>query len=242
MVESKGSQKKRVKNSQSKLFSVNERKARAQKIIALLEVATKNMRPTLSTLIIQDYGRDPFLILISCLLSLRARDSSTINICTRLFSNISKPQDIINISLEDLEKLIYPVNYYKVKAKTLKSVCQELITRFNGKVPNNQEDLLSMKGVGPKTSALVLAEGFGIPAIIVDVHMHRVSNRLGIISTTTVKETEQELKAIIPENKWIDLNRLFVTWGQNICVPISPFCSKCVLLPLCQQKGVISQR
>ncbi len=224
------------------LFTLEERKASILKGIALLEKATQGMLPPLIDIIIQEYGKDPFLILIACLLSLRARDTSTIHICRRLFIKVRSPQALLKLSIEEIQEILRPLNFYRKKAYVLHSVCQELITRFKGEVPSNEEDLLSLKGVGRKTATLVLGKAFDIPAICVDTHVHRVSNRLGWVETKTVDETEEALKQIVPRSKWIELNRLLVTWGQNICVPISPFCSKCVLFSLCPKIGVTKRR
>lgn len=222
--------------------AIYERKLRAQKVIALLEQATKSMRPPLTDLIIEKYGRKPYLILISCLLSLRARDTSTIHICDRLFSRIQSPEALVLLSQEELEKLIYPVTFYHRKAAILHSVSQELLERFDGNVPNTEKALLSISGIGRKTAALVLGHAFGIPALCVDIHVHRISNRLGLVHTTRTIDTETELKKIIDRKYWIAFNRLLVIWGQNICVPISPRCSSCILLPLCLQNGVTRHR
>lgn len=232
----------RVKYISKNPPSPQENKVRAQKVIALLEEATKHMRPSLTSQIIDLYGRDPFLILISCLLSLRARDSSTITICERLFSHIRTPQALSQLSITQIEHLIYPVNFYKRKAAVLHDIAGDLLERFNGVVPRTEQELLSLPGVGRKTAALVLGTGFGIPALCVDIHVHRISNRLGLVSTTKTIDTERELKKIIPQNQWIEINRLLVIWGQNICVPLSPKCSACVLLPICPQIGVIRHR
>jgi endonuclease III len=222
--------------------SIHERKLRAQKIIALLEEATKNMRPPLTNQIVDLYGRDPYLILISCLLSLRARDTSTIHVCERLFAQVKTPAAMVALSLDQIEHLIYPVNFYRRKAAVLKSVSLVLLEQFNGKVPSDKKALLSISGIGPKTAALVLGHAFGIPAICVDIHVHRISNRLGLIQTTRTIDTERELELVIPQDKWIVYNYLLVTWGQNVCVPVSPLCNSCVLLPICPQVGVIRHR
>lgn len=231
-----------INNSTSNIFSLDERKERVRKAIALLRNATQGMRPPLIALINQLYGKDPFLILISCLLSLRARDIVTFDVCKKLFARAKTPHELLSISISELEEIISPINFYKRKAYILHDVSKDLIRRFDGKVPSNEKDLLSIKGVGRKTANLVLGTAFDIPAICVDTHVHRLSNRLGWVRTTTVEETEQELQRIVPVKDWVDVNYLLVMWGQNICVPISPFCSTCVLSPLCPKIGVIKQR
>jgi endonuclease-3 len=149
---------------------------------------------------------------------------------------------MLKIPVKTIEKLIFPTGFYRRKAQQLHDISQELIDRFGGKVPGTFEKLISLKGVGHKTANLVLGVGFGIPAICVDVHVHRISNRLGIIKTKTVEETEEALKAVVPKKYWIEWNHLLVQWGQNICVPISPLCSQCVIYDLCERVGVKKRR
>lgn len=192
--------------------------------------------------IVTQFGRDPFLILISCLLSLRTRDTASLPASQRLFALAKTPQEILDLPISKIEHLIYPVGFYRRKAVTLQEVSADLLARFQGKVPNTMEQLLSLKGVGRKTANLVLGVGFGIPAICVDVHVHRISNRLGLITTKTVEETEEALKQLLPQDYWIEYNRLLVIWGQNICVPISPLCSKCAISDLCPKIGVTKRR
>jgi endonuclease III len=224
------------------MFSLEERKARILEGIARLEKATKDMHPPLITIIIQEYSKDPFLVLIACLLSLRARDTFTITICRKLFEVARTPYELVKIPIGELQEILRPLNFYRKKALVLHQVSEQLICCFNGKVPQSEEELLSLKGVGRKTAALVLGQAFGIPAMCVDTHVHRVSNRLGWVHTKKTEETEQELKEIVPRDKWIELNYLLVVWGQNICVPISPFCSRCILSSICPKIGVTTRR
>lgn len=200
------------------------------------------MTPTMTTTIVALYGRDPFLVLISCLLSLRTRDKVTLAASIQLFNLAKTPQELVQIPTQTLEKLIYPVGFYRRKAQLLKTVCHYLLDNCAGKVPNNKEELLNIPGVGLKTANLVLGEGFGIPAICVDTHVHRISNRLGLVATKSPGQTEEMLKQILPQEYWIEFNRLLVIWGQNICVPISPFCSKCAIYDLCERNGVYKNR
>ncbi len=211
-------------------------------ILSILREHTKAMGKPMVFQITNQFGRDPFLVLISCLLSLRTRDTVTGPICIKLFEIAKTPQQILEIPVTKLEKMIYPVGFYRRKARLLHTVSADLIERFKSKVPETEEELLSIKGVGRKTANLVLAEGFGIPALCVDTHVHRVSNRLGIVKTKTPEQTEIELKTIIPKNDWIHINRWLVVWGQEICVPISPFCSRCPLRPVCPRVGVKKSR
>ena len=141
-----------------------------------------------------------------------------------------------------IEKLIYPTGFYRKKAALLHEVSQDLIERFKGKVPKTEQELLSINGVGRKTANLVLGVAFDIPAICVDTHVHRVSNRLGLVKTKTVDETEIALKKILPPEYWVEYNHLLVVWGQNICVPISPKCSQCAIAQLCPRIGVTRSR
>lgn len=188
------------------------------------------------------FDKDPFLILISCLLSLRAKDSISLPISLKLFQLAKTPQELLVIPRIKLEKMIHSVGFYHQKARTLHAVCTALLERFDGKVPATQPALLSLPGVGRKTANLVLAEAFGVPALCVDTHVHSISNRLGLVKTETPEETEFALQKILPKKNWIEYNPLLVKWGQNICVPVSPFCSRCALASLCPRIGVKKSR
>ena len=211
-------------------------------LIQLLQKATLHAVPPMTQSIIKSYPADPYPVLISCLLSLRAKDTVTLPISLKLFSIARSPEQMLALSITDIEAIIHPVNYYRTKAALLHSISADLLQRFHGKVPANRVDLLSIKGVGLKTANLVLAEAFGVPAICVDVHVHRISNRLGIVSTKTVEETEKALQIVLPEKYWIVWNRLLVMLGQTICTAQSPFCSMCPLVEVCQQVGVVKIR
>jgi endonuclease-3 len=215
---------------------------RAMAVIERLREATASMVQPASASIVQQYGRDPFLVLISCLLSLRTKDSTSLPASCRLFCLAKTPQQMLELSSGAIEKAIYPVGFYRVKARTIHTICQDLIDRFDAQVPSGEDDLLSLKGVGRKTMNLVQAEGFGLPAICVDVHVHRIANRLGLVTTKNPDETEKALKALLPQHLWAECNRVFVMWGQNVCVPISPFCSRCVVADVCPRAGVKRSR
>jgi endonuclease-3 len=204
--------------------------------------ATKGMPPTLTTALVAEYGHDPFVILISCLLSLRAKDTATYPISKKLFQRVRTPQELLLVPIGELEGMFFSLGFYRKKAQVVRSVCKELIERFKGHVPSSEEELLSIKGVGRKTAQLVRGMAFNIPSICVDTHVHRIANRLGWIQTTHPDETESELKRLVPRQYWIELNTLLVLWGQNVCVPISPKCSQCVLSPLCPKIGVDKRR
>lgn len=217
------------------LQSLQKRRKNALEIISILEKVTKELPPPMVTQIINLYGQNPYLILISCLMSLRARDTVTFDIVKKLFELAQTPKQMLKISLNKLEQIVYSAGFYKKKAKLLHEVSEYLIKNFNGQVPNTESELLKIKGVGPKTANLVLAEAFGIPAICVDTHVHRISNKLGWVKTKTSQQTERELKLVISKDKWIEINRLLVVLGQNLR-PNSPFCSIKLLAPLCSKK------
>ena len=215
---------------------------RAEAIIKILQIATAKMVEPAAITIVKQYGRDPFLVLISCILSLRTRDAVSLAASQRLFAHAKTPQKIISLSSKTIEELIYPTGFYRQKTKQILTICHILLEKYKGKVPQTEEELLELPGVGPKTTALVRSIGFEIPDICVDTHVHRVSNRLGLIKTKNVLETELQLKKLLPKKYWSEFNSLIVMWGQNICVPISPKCSICPLLPLCPQVGVTRHR
>lgn len=229
-----------------KLLSMEYKKTqiaeRAVAIIEHLRTATKHMVEPAASVIVARYGQDPFLVLISCILSLRTKDTVSLPASLRLFELARTPQDMLNVPVATIAQTVYPVGFYRRKAVTIHTICKQLIDVFGGKVPATEEQLLELSGVGRKTANLVLGEGFGIPALCVDVHVHRISNRLGIVQTKTPEETERALQHVLPPEYWIEYNRLLVMWGQNICVPISPFCSKCPVRPLCQRVGVTRSR
>ena len=185
---------------------------------------------------------DPFKILISCLLSLRSRDETTERISNELFQIADTPEKIIKIPLKRLEGIIYSTGHYHKKALTLKHVSNELLTRFNGKVPENKEDLLSIKGIGPKTANIVLNFAFNQPALPIDTHCHRIPNRLGWVETKTPEQTEKALELVLPKEYWFEFNGIFVLFGRTICTPISPKCSQCPIGRYCPRICVTSSR
>lgn len=213
-----------------------------KKIIAILAQETNNFMPTLITKITSQYGKNPYLILICCLLSLRSKDIITINVCESLLSIGKTPKEILAISLDELEKIIFKIGFYKSKAKVLHQVSKILLEKYNSHVPQTEVELLSLPGVGRKTANLVLGLAFDIPAICVDVHVHRISNRLGLIKTKNTLEAELALQKILPKKYWIIWNDLIVKHGQNICTPQSPKCSICKIKEHCKQIGVTKTR
>jgi len=181
---------------------------------------------------------DPFKVLVSTVLSLRTKDDTTKEASLNLFKQVDTPKELASLSEEEIRKLIYPVGFYKTKAKNLKKISKILIDKYSSKVPDNLEDLLALPNVGRKTANLVLSKGYNKAAICVDIHVHRISNRLGLVKTKNPKETEFELMRILPKKYWIEYNDLLVPFGQNICRPISPFCSKCPISGFCDRVGV----
>ncbi|HNZ52242.1 MAG: G/T mismatches repair enzyme [Candidatus Diapherotrites archaeon ADurb.Bin253] len=185
---------------------------------------------------------DPFKVLISCLLSLRARDENTEKVSKKLFEVVNTPEQLVKIPIPKLEKIIFSSGHYKKKARVLHSVSNELITRFNSKVPDKKDELLSIKGIGPKTANIVLAFAFNKPVIPVDTHVHRIPNRLGWVQTKKPEQTEQELMKILPKIYWADVNAIFVQFGRDICQPVSPKCSTCPINKYCKKRGIIRSR
>ena len=185
---------------------------------------------------------DSFKILIACLLSLRSRDEITERISEELFKVADTPQKILDLPIGRLEGIIYSTGHYHKKALGLKSVSKELIERFNAIVPDNKEDLLSIKGIGPKTANIVLNFAFNKPTLPIDTHCHRIPNRLGWVRTKDPEQTEKELEKILPEKYWLEFNGIFVLFGRTICTPISPFCSRCPVRNYCSRVNVTSSR
>lgn len=186
--------------------------------------------------------RDPFLVLISCLLSLRTKDAVTSAASNRLFSLAKTPEGMVGLSTADIENAIYPVGFYRRKAVQIREISKTLIEENDSKVPDEIDDLLKLKGVGRKTANIVVTHGFNKPGIAVDTHVHRISNRLGLVLTKTPDQTEFELRRILPEEYWRDFNDLLVVHGQNICTPISPRCSECPISRHCGRVGVARSR
>lgn len=188
-------------------------------------------------------GRSVYEILIATILSLRTKDPVTYAASDRLFKIANNPEKMMGFGENEIAKAIFPVGFYKTKAKQILKISRILVEEYGGKVPSEREALLSLPGVGLKTANLVLAEGYGIPRICVDTHVHRISNRLDLIRTKTPEESEEKLHKIIPQKHWIEYPDLIVAYGQNVCVPVSPFCdSKCVIREFCPRRGVKKSR
>lgn len=207
------------------------------KLFALMQNTLRDnnlVRPTaLKNLQIQEDG-DPFKILIGTILSARTRDEVTTAVIKALFSRFKNPDELSKANLSEIKKLIQKIGFYNVKASRLKEVSQLIIKKYNGKVPSNLDDLLTLPGVGRKTANCVLVYGFKKAAIPVDIHVHRISNRIGIVNTKSPEETENVLQKSIDKKYWIRVNETFVTFGQNICLPIRPKCNVCQLTKICK--------
>lgn len=176
---------------------------------------------------------NPFEVLIFTVLSQRTRDENTLKASKQLFSKFNTPEKLANAELKDIERLIRASGFYRVKAKYVKAISKELVKRFNSKVPNKLDDLLSLPGVGRKTANCTLVYGFNIPAIPTDTHVHRIPNRIGLIKTKTPEQSEFALMKTIPKKYWIELNDLLVKFGQNVCLPRNPRCNICKVAPYC---------
>ena len=179
-------------------------------------------------------NRGPFSILIGTILSARTRDENTAKVVKKLFAKYKSSESLAKAKIRDVEKLIKSIGFYHVKAKRIVEVSSIIESEFNGKVPDNFDDLLGLPGVGRKTANCVLVYAFDKPAIPVDIHVHRISNRLGLVETKTPEETELELMKIIPKKYWLEINETFVMYGQNICKPISPMCTICGIKKDCK--------
>ena len=185
---------------------------------------------------------DSFKILISCLLSLRAKDETTEKISKELYKIADTPENISKLPTKKLEKIIFSTGHYRKKSQILKSVSKELIEKFKSKVPETREKLMSIKGIGPKTANIVLAFAFGKQVIPVDTHVHRIPNRIGWVKTKLPEKTEEELMKIVPEKYISDFNAVFVQFGRDLCQPVSPWCSKCPIKEHCKRVSVNRSR
>ncbi len=215
-----------------------------QNIDHVIKVIKHQMKdlPDPSVTLVGKKWKDPFLVLISCMLSLRTKDATTLLASQRLFALAQTPKEMLKLTAQHIEKVIYPVGFYKTKAQRILGICRDILEKFYGQVPSDMDTLLTMKGVGRKTANLVMTEGFNLPAICVDTHVHRISNRLGYLQTKSPEATEMVLRKQLPLKYWGEYNALLVTWGQNICKPISPFCSRCDIKNDCAKVGVTTKR
>jgi len=187
-------------------------------------------------------SRDPFRILIACVLSLRTKDRTTAEASRRLFALASDPSSMLRLRLPAIQKAIYPVGFYRTKSRQIHAICRRLLDVYEGRVPDSIEELLTLPGVGRKTANLTVTVGYGKPGICVDIHVHRISNRWGYVRTKTPERTEQALCRKLPARYWIVYNDLLVPFGQNVCQPVSPYCSRCKLIKYCDRVGVTRSR
>jgi len=210
-------------------------------VIRILRRKVPQWETPIVTLMAETYG-SPFRVLISCILSLRTQDATTAQASHRLFSLADTPHAMLKLTAPRIAKLIYPVGFYRTKAKVIRDVCRILMRDYDGKVPDEIDELLKLKGVGRKTANLVVTLGYRKPGICVDTHVHRISNRWGYIKTATPEKTEFALRAKLPKRYWIEYNDLLVSFGQHLCRPISPLCSQCPVAQYCEQVGVTVRR
>jgi len=213
-------------------------------IHAAMAILAKTM-PNYQQPLVDEMGAEnqtPFRILIATILSLRTKDTLTAVVAPRLFAVADTPSAMLKLDEEQIAKLIYPVGFYRNKAKSILAICAILLERYDGEVPSDLDQLLELPGVGRKTANLVVTMGFGLPGICVDVHVHRISNRWGYVNTKNPDATELALRAKLPQKYWLEYNTLLVTLGQNICHPTSPRCSVCPVSSFCERNGVLRSR
>lgn len=211
------------------------------KVIQILRKESREWDAPIVTLTAET-SHDPFKILISTILSLRTLDTTTAKVSKRLFEIADNPHDMLKLDVKEVEKAIYPVGFYKTKARTILHICRELVEKYGSRVPDGLDELFKLKGVGRKTANLVVTLGYGGPGICVDTHVHRISNRLGYIKTKTPYETEMALREKLPKKYWIEYNDILVAFGQHLCRPISPKCSMCPIENYCDKVGVEKSR
>ena len=224
-------------------FPVGEEQAQKvlRRIVPLVRRAIRGERDP-SVTEIANRTRSPYRILVSTVISARTKDEVTGEASRRLFKRAKSPRSMAALSERKIEKLIYPAGFYKTKAKAIRGLSRKIVDEFGGKVPDTIDSLMELPGVGRKTANLVLTLGFGKPGICVDTHVHRISNRLGVIETRNPEETEYALRKVLPKKNWIEINDLLVIYGKNVCAPISPFCSRCAITAHCGRAGVTRTR
>ncbi len=209
--------------------------------MALLRQECRQWPSPSVTVVAQQY-RSPFTVLISCIISLRTRDAVTAEASERLFGRADTPQTMGRLTEEQIAALIYPTGFYRVKSQQIQAICHRLMEDFDGIVPDTIDQLTSFKGVGRKTANLVVTLGYGKPGICVDIHVHRITNRWGYVTTGTPDKTELALRQKLPPEYWIEINDLLVSYGQHRCFPATPACSCCPLASLCKRIGVLRSR
>lgn len=210
--------------------------------VRIVKREIRRWREPVVGVVARESNRDPFRILISCLLSLRTKDHTTDQASRRLFALADRPETLLKRPIKRIEQAIYPVGFYRTKARSIHQICRRLLDVYGGVVPDSIEELVTLPGVGRKTANLVVTVGYGKPGICVDIHVHRISNRWGYVATKTPEETEQALRRKLPKEYWITFNDLLVPYGQHLCQPVSPFCSQCKLTEYCDRAGVMRSR
>lgn len=228
-------QKSKVPVKTVKINKEAIKKQEDERIDKIVETLKEADQPRSDFVHLMDSFNDPYLVLIACILSLRTNDKTTYPATLRMLELGRTPEDFAKCDVKVLEKAIYPVGFYTNKAKQIVELSKELVAKYNSKVPESIEEMIKFNGVGRKTANLVLSEGFHKPAICVDVHVHRISNRLGYVKTKNPEETEFALRKKLPPKYWIDINSLLVTHGQNICKPINPKCEQCPIKDYCNR-------
>ena len=212
-----------------------------RELIRRLEAFRESCRAT-TLREVEHASRSPFALLVSCIISLRTKDEVTRVSSGRLLAEAPEPAALSDLGAERIAELIFPAGFYNTKGRQLEEIGRRLVADHGGEVPASEEALLALPGVGRKTANLVLGLGFGIPAICVDTHVHRISNRLGLVSTRTPEQTERALQEVLPRDAWTPFNDLLVTFGQNRCHPVSPRCSACPASDMCPRRGVTRSR
>lgn len=210
------------------------------KVFSILRKEISNWQEPIVGIVAREH--DPYKVLISTILSLRTKDSTTHEATSRLFLIASSPEKMIGIPIDEIEKAIFPVGFYHTKARNIVETSRTILDKYCGKVPDNLDELLNLPGVGRKTANLVLILGFDKMGICVDTHVHRITNRWGYLKTKNPDETEMVLRKKLPKKHWKEINNLLVPYGQNLCVPVSPFCSKCKITGYCERIGVKKSR
>lgn len=219
---------------------MKRKKVGVEWLVPRLERVRAEARPT--TLAEVERKRDPFRLLVACVISLRTKDAVTAAASARLFAVAATPRSVAALDEAPIAELIYPAGFYNTKARQIREIARRIVAEHGGRVPGDRDALLAFPGVGRKTANLVLGLGFGLPAICVDTHVHRISNRLGLVATRTPEQTEHALEEVLPRRCWIEINDLLVTFGQHVCQPVSPWCSRCTLAARCPRIGVDRSR
>ena len=231
-----------AKKNETQWDSIHKALERWRKTLQIDRVKAGSAKEPAVTTVAERYRRDAWAVLVSTILSLRTKDDVTMETSQRLLAKAGSPAELAAMQEEEVARLAYPAGFYRTKAASLKKIAAILLNQYNGEVPPDMDALLALPGVGRKTANLVLIEAFDLPGICVDIHVHRISNRCGWLHTKTPEETEMTLREILPKKYWKGINALLVLYGQNLCRPVSPFCSRCVITSHCGRFGVERSR